>query len=281
MLLTGWITTNQEIRNATNQSLSYIGFTLSAVLMTGWPCQQRVLMSYWQGDPVSSGWWCIIDRATLSAVGAGVLLTMLTGSPCQQWGLMSYWQGHPVSSGCWCIIDRVTLQAVGVETSYWQGDSRGCSWRRILSVWVIIDGLNSPNFGWLGRSPELRLLEWMQPYWAWTYLWSYGWCTTFGDSLLFAQQRSCCRVAYTKFYSIARFIVFQRLIQLFPLWEGGTSFYSRSHFNNFCWEDGGVMWRSTDWLIISLSITRINALLTGVSLSIATAFLDLHLSPKL
>ena len=30
---------------------------------------------------------------------------------------------------------------------------------------------------------------------------------------------------------------------------------------------------NTDWLIISLSITRINALLTGVSLSIATAIL--------
>ena len=29
---------------------------------------------------------------------------------------------------------------------------------------------------------------------------------------------------------------------------------------------------STDWLIISLSITRINALLTVVSLTIATAF---------
>ena len=39
MLLTGWITTNEELRNATNQSLSYIGFTLSAVdvivLLTG------------------------------------------------------------------------------------------------------------------------------------------------------------------------------------------------------------------------------------------------------
>ena len=39
---------------------------------------------------------------------------------------------------------------------------------------------------------------------------------------------------------------------------------------------------STDWLIIALSRTRINALLTGVSLSIATAFsyCDLHLSHK-
>ena len=34
---------------------------------------------------------------------------------------------------------------------------------------------------------------------------------------------------------------------------------------------------STDWLIISLSITRINALLTGVSLSIATANLQSRL----
>ena len=35
---------------------------------------------------------------------------------------------------------------------------------------------------------------------------------------------------------------------------------------------------STDWLIISLSITRINALLTGVSLSIATAVLKYIMS---
>ena len=66
------------------------------------------VVSYWQGHPVSSGWWCIIDRVT-------------------QWVVMSYWQGHPVStggwclidhvdrSGGWCLIDRVTLSAVGVH----------------------------------------------------------------------------------------------------------------------------------------------------------------------
>ena len=58
------------------------------VLLTGWPCQQWVLMSYWQGDPVSSGWWCSL---------------LLTRWPCQQWVLMFYWQCHPVSSGCWYI----------------------------------------------------------------------------------------------------------------------------------------------------------------------------------
>ena len=90
MLLTGWITTNKEVRNATNQSLSYIGFTPSAVdvivVLTGWPCQQWVLMSYRQGHPVSSDFWCIIDRVILSAVGVDVLLT---GWPCQQWVFMS------------------------------------------------------------------------------------------------------------------------------------------------------------------------------------------------
>ena len=104
MLLIGWITTNQELRNATNQSLFYIGFTLSAVYMR--------MMSYWQGHPVNSGGWCLIDRVTLSAVGVNVLLTEW---PRQQWLLMSYWQGHPASGGCWCLIDRVTLSAVGVD----------------------------------------------------------------------------------------------------------------------------------------------------------------------
>ena len=58
------------------------------------------------------------------------------------------------------------------------------------------------------------------------------------------QQRSCCRVAYTKCYLMVRFEVFQRLIPLFPLREGGTSLYSHNLFNNtcvFCWEYGGVM----------------------------------------
>ena len=136
-------TTNQELRNATNQSLSYIGFTLSAVdvivLLTGWPvssacwclidmvtlaamgvnvlltgspCQQWRLMYYWHGDPVSSGCWCLIDKVTLAAMGVNFLLT---GSPCQQWRLMYYWHGDPFSSGCWCLIDRVTLSAVGVH----------------------------------------------------------------------------------------------------------------------------------------------------------------------
>ena len=50
----------------------------------------------WQGHPVNSGCWYLIDRATLSAVGVEVSLTELL---CQQWVLMSYWQGHPVSSG--------------------------------------------------------------------------------------------------------------------------------------------------------------------------------------
>ena len=57
--------------------------TLSAVgvdvLLTGWPCQQWVVMPYWQGHPVSSGRWFFIDRVTLFAVGADVLLT---GSLC-------------------------------------------------------------------------------------------------------------------------------------------------------------------------------------------------------
>ena len=132
-----------------------------------WPCKQWVLMSYWQGHPVSSGGWCLIDhvdRVTLLAVGVDVLSATLTGSPSQQWGLMSYWpcwQGHPVSSGGWCLIahaDRVTLSAVGVDVlvimltgstcrqwglmSYKQGDpvSSRCSCHRILRVWVIIDG---------------------------------------------------------------------------------------------------------------------------------------------
>ena len=89
-------------------------------------------MSYWQGDHVNSGCWCLIGRVTVSAVGVDVLLT---GWPCQQWVLMSYWQGDPVSSGCWCLIGRVTMSAVGVDVllagwpcqqwvlmSYWQGD---------------------------------------------------------------------------------------------------------------------------------------------------------------
>ena len=75
MFLTGWIKTNQELRNATNQSMSYIGFTL-----TGSPCQKWFLMSYWQGHLVSSGCWCIVERATLSAVGVDVLLRRW---PCQ------------------------------------------------------------------------------------------------------------------------------------------------------------------------------------------------------
>ena len=185
MLLTGSITTNQEIRNATNQSLSYIGFTLSAVdvivLLTGWPCQQWVLMSYWQGDPLSSGWWCIIDRVTLSAMGVmshwqghpvsnggwslidhvdRVTLSvvgfdvLLTGWPCQQWMLMSYWQGDPVSSGWWCIIDRVTLSAMGADVlltgspcqqwvlmSYWQGDPVSSE------SWCLIDRLTLSAVG--------------------------------------------------------------------------------------------------------------------------------------
>ena len=177
MLLTGWITTNRELRNTTNQILSYIGFTLYAVdvivLLTGWPCQQWVLMSYWQGDPVSSGWWCIIDMVTLSVVGVDVLLTgspcqqwvlmsywqghpvssgvdvlltMLTGSPCQQWVLMSYLQGHPISSGCWCLIDRVTLSAVGL-VSYWP-----CHVDRVtlsaVGVEVLLTGSPCQQWGW-------------------------------------------------------------------------------------------------------------------------------------
>ena len=138
--------------------------------------------------------------------------------PCQQWTWLCYWQGDPVS--------------------------RGCSCHRILSHLVSVWVMNSPNFGWLGRSPELRLLglpEWMQPYWA--YLWSNGWCTTFGDSFLLAAATFLLQ-SITKFYLMARFEVFQRLIPLFPPREGGTSLYSCSHFNNtcaFCWEDGGVM----------------------------------------
>ena len=223
------------------------------VLLTGWSSQQWVLMSYWQGYPVSSGCWCLINRVTLSAVSVDVLLT---GSPCQQWVLMSYWQGNPVSNGCWCLIDRVTLSAVGLDVllthvdritlsaavvdvlltvwpcqqwvlmSFWQHNpvSSGCSCHRILSVWVIIDGLNSPNFGWLGRSPELQLLglpKWMQPYWVWAYLWLNEWCTSICSSNVLAEE-------YTKFYLMARFEVFQRLIPLFPLREGCTSLYSRS-----------------------------------------------------
>ena len=128
--------------------------TLSAVgvdvLLTGWPCQQWVLMSYWQGHPVSSGWWCIINRVTLSAVGADVLLT---GWPCQQWVLMSYWQGHPVScSGgwclidhvdrvVWCVIDRVTLSAVVVDVLFtgWpcQQWVLMCYWQAAVGVHVV------------------------------------------------------------------------------------------------------------------------------------------------
>ena len=83
MLFTGWITTNQELRNATNQSQSYISFILSAVditvLLTGWPCQEWVLMSYWQGDPVWSGCCCLIDRVTLLAVGFHVIGCLVYG----------------------------------------------------------------------------------------------------------------------------------------------------------------------------------------------------------
>ena len=89
--------------------------TLSAVgvdvLLTGWPCQQWVVMYYWHGHPVSSGCWCLIDRVTLSAMGVDGILT---GSSCQQWGWCLI--DHFDSSGCWCLIDRVTLSAVGLVT---------------------------------------------------------------------------------------------------------------------------------------------------------------------
>ena len=149
------ITTNQELRNATNQILTYIGFTLSEVdvivLLTEWPCQQWVLMFYWQGDPVSSRWWCIIDRVTLSVVVVDVLLT---GSPCQQWVLMSYWQGHPVSSGVWCLIDhvdRVTLSAVGFDVLLTGSTcSSGC-WciiDRVILSEVGVDVIGYLVYGW-------------------------------------------------------------------------------------------------------------------------------------
>ena len=290
--------------------------TLSAVgvdvLLTGWPCQQWVLMSYWQGDPVSNGFWCLIDRVTLSAVGFDVLLT---GWPCQQWGLMSYWQGDPVSSGCWCLIDRATLSAVEVDVlltmltgsvgfnsgcsclidrvtlsavgvhvlltgwpcqqwvfmSYWKGEpvSSGGWCHRILSLWLIIDGF---EFRLLGL-PEL-----MQPYWMWAYLWLYGWCITLSNSLLFAAatfllqctlnstwwldlQLSNVLFHFSHFEEEAPAFTIAAILKTHVLFAGTME----------AWCVG-----NTDWLIISLSITRINALLTGVSLSIATVLFYLY-----
>ena len=84
------------------------------------------VMSYWpcwQGRPVSSGGWCLIDRVALSAVVVDVLLTMLIESPCQQWRLMSYWL-------CWqsplsVVGDNVLLTGSPCQQwvlmSYWQG----------------------------------------------------------------------------------------------------------------------------------------------------------------
>ena len=154
---------------------------------------------------------------------------------------MSYWQGQPVSSGCWCHMP--------------------------ISVGWLETILNIPTFGWLRRSPELRLLD--LPDWI-----AEGGCTTFGDSHLSQQQCSCCRVPINstwwldiKFSNV--FFHSSRFEKKVPASILAAISTTRVLF-------AGKMEAScvgsTEWLIISLSITRINALLTGVSLSIATAF---------
>ena len=108
---------------------------------------------------------------------------------------------------------------------------------------------------------------------AWAYLWSYGWCTTFGDNRLFAAATFLLQSARNSTWWLD--LKFSNVLSHFSYFENEASasilaaiLTSRLPFDRKM--ETWCVW-STDWLIISLSITRINGLLTGMSLSIVTA----------
>ena len=231
---------------------------IRACLTSVLPCQQWTWLCYWQGDPVSSGCWCFIDRVTLSAVGSDVLLT---GSPCQHWGLMSYWpcwQGHPVSSGVWCLIDRVTLSAVGVHVMRYScmSDNRRF-WIALISVdWGAV--LNFGSSGWpneCSHTEREHICDHMgnaQPSAIAFYLLQSTLNSTWWLDLKFSNVLS----HFSQFEKEAPASILAAILTTRVPFAGKME----------AWCVG-----NTDWLIISLSITGINALLTEVSLSIATA----------
>ena len=127
----------------------------------------------------------------------------------------------------------------------------------------------APNFGWLGRSPALRLLslpEWMQPYWAWAYSWSKGWCTTFGDSLLFAAATFLLQSTLNSTWCLD--LKFSNVLCHFSYFENEApaSILAAilTTYVPFAGEMEAWFVGSTDcWLIISLSITHINVPVNG------------------
>ena len=102
------------------------------VLLTVSPCQQRLLMSYWQCQAYHvsrHGDWCLIDRVTLSKMGVKIC----------------------------CLVDRATLSAVDVSLS------QKAVFAYLKSKWIIVSILlwasasrmNTAIFLLGGRGPRV------------------------------------------------------------------------------------------------------------------------------
>ena len=148
---------------------------------------------------------------------------------------MSYRQGDPVSSGCWChgrlsvgwyrqtILNSPSLRLIGAQS------------------WTAARWLVRMNAAILNLSVFVIIHVWMlHNLWRWPSI-----CSS-----------NDLAAEYTKFYLMARFVVFQRLIPLFSVWEGGINLYSRSHFNNTCAFCGKKWWLMfwKHWLVNHLPV---------------------------